>query len=197
MRPSRLVAAAAAALAALPAAALAHAPIPGVGAFWNGALHPLLALPHLLFLAAFGLLLGQHVPRASRIGLPAFAAGLAPSVALAGSPGPAVAGLAAASAVAGLLVAVGRAPAAAVVPLALAGAALVGLDSAPEGAAPATAPLARAGVIAGALLIVVLAGGLAAALARPWQKLGLRVGGSWIAAVSLLVLAVDLAGPRA
>ena len=177
-------------LGALGGPALAHAPIPGVGAFWNGVAHPVLVLPHLLFLAGFGLLLGQNVPRASRTGLAAFGLALAPAVALAQGTPPPPAALATATAAAGLLVALGRAHPVPVVALALAGAALVGLDSAAEGAAGAEA-LARGGALLGALLVVILAGGLAAALNRPWERVGLRVGGSWIAAAALLALAVE------
>jgi len=182
----------AAAIVALPASALAHAPIPGVGAFWNGLVHPMLALPHLLVLVGLGLLLGQNAPRGSRAGLAAFAFALVVAVALARTPGPAPAILAAVSAAAGLAVALERAHPALVVLLALAGAAAVGLDSAPEGTAGDV--LARGGVIAGALMTVILVGGLAAALERGWQRVGLRAGGSWIAAASILILAFDGSG---
>ena len=51
----------------LPGPALAHSPIPGIGGFYNGLLHPLLVPAHLLALVALGLWLGQQaLPRIER-----------------------------------------------------------------------------------------------------------------------------------
>jgi hypothetical protein len=181
----------------LPSASHAHAPIPGVGAFWNGAVHPLLVLPHLLFLLGFGLLLGQNVPAGSRAGIAAFAVALLPAVALAGAEGPGLALLAAAMALAGFQVALGRTHWVPIAALGLCGALLVGLDSAPAALAGTEAWLARAGTFTGALLVVILAGGLAAAVTLDWQKIGVRIGGAWIAAAAILIFTFDVTGTGA
>lgn len=184
----------AAAIALLPDAASAHAPVPGVGAFWNGVLHPVLVPLHLLVLVTAGLVLGQNAPRASRTALPLFAVGLASAVVLASPAGlPASAGLAVVL-VGSLLVALGRAIPIAVVAVAVAAAVVVGADSAPLDAAPGSGVLAAGGAYGGALLVVVLSGGLAAAVTQPWQRIAVRAAGSWIAAVTILMLAVSLSG---
>jgi hypothetical protein len=65
------------ALASLIAAvepALAHAPIKGIGVFYNGVLHLLFVPSQMLPVTALGLLLGQHSPQLSRCGWFAFVA---------------------------------------------------------------------------------------------------------------------------
>ncbi len=111
-----------------PTSGFAHAPIPGVGLFWNGVLHPMIVPLHLLVLVGIGFLLGQNVPRGSRLGLVAFVTAFAIALALAGPFAPPLAAVVSASLVAGLLVAFGRAAAAAVVAVALVGAAFVALE---------------------------------------------------------------------
>jgi len=156
-------------LALLPAAAWAHAPVPGVGAFWNGVLHPLLVPLHLLALVGAG--------------IAAPAAGAPPAALLA-------VGVAT-----GLLAALGHGAVAVVATLAAAAGLAVGLDSAPLEAASGEAGLAAAGTLVGCLLVVVLAGGLAAAMAAPWQRIAVRTAGSWIAAACLIALALTVADP--
>jgi urease accessory protein len=193
----RAAAALAATLALLPDAALAHAPIPGVGAFWNGVLHPLLVPVHLLALVGAGIVLGQNAPRASRPALPLFAACLAAALVAAGPAGTPPAALLAVALAAGLLVAAGRGLPALVVAVAAAAGVAVGLDSAPLEAASGEARLAAAGTFAGALIVVILSGGIAAATAAPWQRIAVRTLGSWIAAVSLIALALAVSAPEA
>jgi urease accessory protein len=182
-------------VAGLQGPAAAHSPIKGIGTFYNGLLHPVMVPAHLLALAAVGLMLGQHAPRAGRLALPAFLAAFA--VALAATsrftqPVPQwpilavalVAGLAVASSISllGLL------------PLLLAVCAgvLIGLDSVPDGIAGQQVWFALSGTVLGALLVVTYLGGLAAWLDRPWQKIAIRAAGSWIAASTILVLTLDL-----
>jgi hydrogenase/urease accessory protein HupE len=65
---------------ARPRPAAAHAPIPGIGVFLSGAVHPFIAPALLLSLTALGLLLGQHAQgRLERVRVPfiAYAAALA------------------------------------------------------------------------------------------------------------------------
>lgn len=177
-----------------PTDAFAHAPIPGVGSFWNGVLHPVIVPLHLLVLLGVGLLLGQNVPRASRVGLAAFVAAFLVGVAMAGPLAPPLVAVVTASATAGLLVAFGRSATGPLIVVALAGAVLVALDSAPDTVTSHNEWLTRAGTLCGASLVVTLAGGLATAFVRPWQRTAVRVAGSWIAAASTLVLAFAVTG---
>lgn len=185
------------ALALLPTGALAHAPVPGVGAFWNGVLHPVLVPLHLLALFGAGIALGQNAPKASRLALPLLAALLAGSIAFAGPAGTPPAALLAVALAAGLVVALGGSAVAVASALAAATGVVVGLDSAPPDAAVGEAVLAGAGTFVGSLLVVVLAGGLAAALIAPWQRIAVRAAGSWIAAASLIALTLAIADPGA
>ena len=180
-----------------PEAALAHAPLKGIGTFYNGVRHPVLVPAHLLTIFALGLLLGQHAPRASRVGwfgfVIAFWAGLAGT--RLGYAVPDVVLLALAMC-AGLLVALERIGHLGIA-LALAAAAglCLGLDSAPEGIAEGERWLALLGTATGGVLLISYVGGLAAGLVRPWQRIGVRVAGSWTAAGAGIVLALALAGP--
>lgn len=185
------------AVALLPEAAWAHAPIPGVGAFWNGVLHPIFIPIHLLVLVGVGIALGQNAPRASRLALPLLAVLLAGGIALAAPAGTPPAALLTVALAGGLLAAVGRARVALVAALAAIAGVAVGFDSAPFDAASGEVLLASAGTLAGCLLVVVLVGGLAAAASPPWQSVAIRAAGSWIAAIALIAFALALADPGA
>lgn len=162
-------------------------------AFGEGLLNPILTPAHALTLVVLGLLVGQQE---SRISLLAFATGLAlglVAIALAVGATPARTVLLADAALIGVLVAAAWTPALVVVWVvaAVAGVALA-LDSPPQATtiAEAHATLAGTAVGASAILFVVAA---AAGCTRPgWQRLGVRILGSWIAASAILVLAVVL-----
>lgn len=179
-------------LAASPAAA--HAPIAGVGSFWNGVLHPLMVPLHLLAIVSVGLLLGQNAPRLSRPGWPAFVTATALGVVIAGLGAPPPAAILATAAAAGILVAIGRSAAVPLLIVVVACGVLVGWDAVPDGVAPEERVLARTGVLGGAVVGVTLAGGLAAALARRWKGIAVRAAGSWVAAACLLLLALEYSG---
>lgn len=176
--------------------AAAHAPIAGIGSFWNGALHPFLVPLHGMVILVVGLLIGQHAPHLSRVAWPAFVVALAVAVALAPAPAQSLpsATFLTAAMVAGLLVAWGRALRPLVVLVALAGGVLIGLDFAPDGVRPGEAWLGRAGTFAGAAVGLTLLGGLVAASSLPWQRIAIRAAGSWIAAAAVLVLALNVSG---
>jgi urease accessory protein len=185
-----------AAVALIPSAAVAHAPVPGVGVFWNGVLHPVLVPLHLLALLALGLALGQNAPGASRIALPAFALALAAALALSRPDGTGTVAILAVALAASLLVVLGRGARIVVLMAALAVAAAVGLDSPPVDAAAGNAVIAAAGTLTGAVLVVVLSGGVGAMCRQGWQRIAVRTAGSWIAAVSAIALALAVAdGP--
>ncbi len=171
--------------------AVAHAPIKGIGAFYNGLLHPLFVPAHLLLLISLGLLLGQHAPKLSRSGWAGFV--LALCVALAGGYAlgatvslPALLLVALLAAAFVIFDRPFAAPLAAVIGIAVGLG--IGLDSMPETASGRQAWLGLIGSGIGAVLILSYVGGFTAALDRPWHRIAIRVAGSWIAASALIVL---------
>jgi len=186
---------AAAALVSGSLPAFAHAPIKGIGTFYNGVLHPVLVPGHLLLLLATGFFLGQFAPRSSRTALPVFALALAAGLAVSAFEAPAlpswmVSGLAL---LAGLLVALRFEPFSALaIWLALVAGLLVGLDSVPDAGEGDRAWLALSGTAVGGLLLVIFAGGASATFNRSWQPIAIRVLGSWVAASSLMMLTFEL-----
>ena len=68
-------------------------------------------------------------------------------------------------------------------------------DSAVDDVLPQRTVAATLGALTGATLIATVTGGLAAAAVEPWQRIALRGCGSWSAAASIMVLALELA-PR-
>lgn len=191
MTPRRAAAAtsAVAACALWSGPAAAHAPVAGIGAFWNGVLHPLLVPTHTLALIAVGLILGQHAPRLSRMGWPLFAATLAAAVLAAGALPVSPIALVVISCLGGLLVALDRPLTTPTLALSAGAAAAIGLDSVPDAADALPAQL---GTVVGCLLCVTLVGGAVAALREPWQRIGVRIAGSWLAAATMLVAALGL-----
>jgi len=174
--------------------AQAHDVVAGVGGFSGGLLHPLLVPAHALALVALGLTLGQP-GRLRYAGLLLFAAGLAAGIALIVTAFAITTDLAvlAVAAVAGIALAVGRPlPLAMSGPLAVVAGLAIALDSVPEEISMQTTFLALVGTAISATLAVMLVAGLARRLARDWQRIGLRIAGSWIAASAILVLAVRL-----
>jgi hydrogenase/urease accessory protein HupE len=176
--------------------AFAHSPIEGIGEFYNGVLHPVLTPAHLLLLIALGLLLGRAGIKENR---PAFAA-LAVSMLV----GLLLTGVLAvrdlqpvllcAAAVMGLLIACNASPGRLVCACSAAVTGImVAADSAPEGLTGSSRLLALLGTGLGMLLLCLYAMGFADYFnARVWQQVGVRVVGSWLAACSLLVLALSV-----
>ena len=185
------------ALLAVPALAQAHTPAKGIGNFYNGLLHPVLVGPHLLVIIVFGLLLGQQGLTALRSTLPAFlialSVGLAATVFDLSFDAELI--LLFASALFGILVAMERRlPLVACLILSGALGLSLGLDS----SQPELSGLPRFSVLAGtaigAVLGLTLVAGLAELPKRPWQRIGIRILGSWGTASALLVLAAVLSG---
>mgnify|MGYP003639285960 FL=1 len=188
---SRLAGALALCCAAFPA--WSHAPMQGVGDFYGGILHPLVVPAHVLSLVMLGLLAGQRGMAAVRrtyLGfLPALVAGLALSGAgVAEDPEPL---LLLASALMGLLVVLQwRLPPGLFPLIGATVALLLGLDSAPEGLAPAPYVATLAGTALGAFACLLLVADLSERASPGWQRIGLRVLGSWGAASATLVYAM-------
>jgi FtsH-binding integral membrane protein len=185
-----------------PAWCWAHSPIPGIGHFYSGMLHPLVVPAQLVALLALGLLVGQRgaVLRGAAITalILALPLGLALSrVAAAGG------GMATDT----LLLAVGACVALAVSAAQsmprwtlLAGAAatglLVGLGADPDGLEGSARALSLAGSWLGAAIVVAWIAVMTEFLRRDWMKIGVRVVGSWVAAAAMIVLALSWVGPR-
>ena len=200
----------------LVAAALAIAPAPPAHAhYWLGsvdgaavgALHTWTAGPQMLMIISLGLLLGQcgAPPRAddprSAIGVyvvgllgGAVAALVLPTGTLFALPltaalfGTAVV----AGAAAALLVSV---PVPVAVCLAFVAGSLIGLQSPPQIGSPASVAMTTAGALIAAILplpIVAVATMLVSGARLRPIRIGLRIGGSWLASIATFMLALDL-----
>lgn len=185
---------------AIPGRAEAHGGLPGGGGFVSGVAHPMLAIEQLMILLAFGVLLGRNRGQAS---LPllllaaALVSGLWSGVALAVPQALALA----------LALGLGVCLAAAVQPPIWARAVLAGLAGWIIGTNTDVPALASndlvevfapyVGVFTGVFLVTLNAAALASlAVAskarRPAAEIALRVLGSWIAAIAIMVLALRL-----
>jgi hydrogenase/urease accessory protein HupE len=188
------------ALAGLTAAtpALAHVAIEGASDFTAGLINPFFVLPHLLVIIGLGLFLAQQGVASTKLALAAFVAAL-----LGGFAGAAVLnfiaivptrGILLATAVSvGLLVALNRnLPGAVAGILAAAAGLAIGVDSFPDGMTfwPALAGITGTSLSVSLVLVNVLAG--AGYLTLGWQKIGMRVVGSWIGACALMVAALAM-----
>ena len=178
--------------------AYAHGASAGMAGFGGGLIHPLITPAHLLLLLALGLWLGQQRPLALRLPalvfVPSAAVGLLATTRLALPPAWQALLLCLALAAALLLAISARLPSWAALPLLAASGLTLGLDSGVDRADSATA-----------LAITLLATWLSLGLClvnfayytsllpqRKWVQIGVRVAGSWLAAICLLVLAFAL-----
>jgi urease accessory protein len=167
--------------------------VAGVAGFYGGVLHPFLVPAHVMALVGLGLLIGRQESRV--VLTSAFVAGLTgglAAIAAAFGETPADLVLLTTAAIAGLLVASGIAlPAWAGAPLACVIGAAIALDSPPTEPTIREADAALFGTWLGAIILAVVVTACARRLTRHWQKLGVRVLGSWIAASAILVLALN------
>lgn len=181
----------------LPGAVLAHSPIKGLDNFYAGFLHPIFVPPHLLSALALGVLFGQQGPRQLQTAIIAYLvailAGLAASATTLGAA--VETPLLIAAAATGILIAVDRRlPLGAYLLLAVALGLMIGFDSGQEGLSGRGWLAALLGSLIAAYLLVLYAMILAERFSgRPWQRVGLRILGSWAAASAFLVLSLSLA----
>jgi len=183
---------------ACPGVALAHSPIPNIGLFYSGVLHPLRVTEQALALLALAALMGQAGLQRARpgllamlggfvIGLPILMGGLTWSGLLSGNL------LLVLASVTGCCVAM-------TYPMRSLGlqllaflvAAAVMADSVQEGVAAQDFALATVGVPIGATLAVVFVARCVELLRPAWARIGVRIVGSWFAAASLMVLALNV-----
>jgi hydrogenase/urease accessory protein HupE len=207
-RASALVSAAlwhaALALAAVaaPGAAWAHGTIAGAGAFYSGALHPLVSPAHLIALLTLGLAIGQRAePEVERTGAPLAALAVALAIGLslhaaAGDPDTDRVLLAGAALVGVGVAAAWRWPAPWLVVLAAAVGVAAGLASGPSGVQGSARATMLAGTGLAAFAVTAYAAVMTATIRQPWLQIAVRVLGSWFAAAALLVLALGLAAAR-
>ena len=185
----------------LPATTRAHSTIQGLEGFSGGALHPLTTPTHRLVIVAFGLLIGQRSPLNLRAPIVVFvpcltfaliftATGLVKTVYQ-----PVFVGFA-------LCAAIPVALEKPVPPLAyrtlIAAAALaIGFDSGPETASASVwiKTLLGTGIMV-IFLVFDVAYYASLAMRKHWPRVGVRVLGSWIIAISLMVLALSLISSR-
>ena len=184
-------------LLALPASASAHTVVSGVGDFFGGVLHPLTTPAHVLLLLGLGIYLGQQVPLKLKASLfvfvtvSALALGLTTTGLVKTVPPPLIISLAL---LAGVLVALEIPPAAWVSRgLFVLAALAVGLDSAVETGTGWVVVKTLLGTWTGLIIIVADLAFYSSKFTKwQWQRVGLRVAGSWITAASLMILAFAL-----
>jgi urease accessory protein len=188
-----------AALAALLVAttpARAHDVASGIGGFYGGLLHPLLVPTHTLALVGLGLCIGQHMSRQRAVLLTLFGVSLVAGVIMIVSAFAVTAAeyaILAVAAAAGLAVASARPQWLVSAPLAAVAGAAIELDSVPQEISMWATFLALTGSAVAAFPIVMVVSQLTAYCRRDWQRIAVRVAGSWIAASAILVLALRLA----
>jgi urease accessory protein len=174
-------------------AASAH-PMPGVGDFYAGMLHPATTIEFLLPIIALSLLAGQQTSKSAIAMLGAFPVSLAIGAALGvldHLPSLVEWINLASMAVLGLLVAIGR-PLLPILSVGLV--ALLGLTIGLANGADIGGQISPYRFIPGlafaGLLLVTYGVGCVRRLKAPWMRIGFRVVGSWIAAVGILLLAL-------
>ena len=185
-------------LVLLPGVALAHSPIKGLDTFYAGLLHPLFVPAHLLSVLALGIFFGQRGPKAVQTAIIAFLVATLLGLAATGiaKPVDVELPLLLGAAVTGALVALDRQlPLPVCVLLAAALGLMIGFDSAQPQLSGRSwlAALLGTGIAVYLMLLytMVFADWFGK---RHWQRIGLRVLGSWAAASSLLVLSLAFAG---
>jgi len=185
-------------LFAFPAPAHAHSPVKGMGDFISGLFHPLTTPSHVLIIVGLGLLagrrrrsLGLKAPMAVFIALSGVALMVA-TMSRVKSMHPAL--LLGIALCAGVLLALDKNPPLLPFCALFAAAALaMGLDSAAE---PGSAGTVVKTLLGNWISLVVLIYDIAIYVSlggeAKWLKVALRIAGSWIIAISLLVLAFSL-----
>ncbi len=175
----------------------AHLVLEGAGEIGNGALHPLVSPAHVMILLGLSLLLGQRVPFDLKNPMLVFAPVSALALLLsttgriASVPLPILIGIALCAAIA---VALGRRPPWPLVGVICAAAAIgIGLDSRVESGTSMVIAKTLIGTWLSMNAVVAYTAVCASNGAdNEWARIGIRVVGSWIIAISLLVLAFSL-----
>ena len=177
--------------------ACAHPAFAGATGFYGGLLHPLFVPTHAIAVLSLGLLIGPQMPHGRWPVALAYAAGLGIGFAamiLAFAPRFSAEALLAITAIVGALVALARVlPWPVTCVLALAVGIALALDSSPGGISVREANVIIVGTFCGAVILLWVILVVVASFGREWQKLGMRILGSWIAASAVLALVWQLA----
>ncbi len=183
------------ALLVIPQLSLAHSPIEGIDNFYSGLLHPVFVPAHLLLLIALGLFIGHRGVKDNQAALLVFLIAVALGLIAAWfSFGVELEVLILTGAASlGILIAtsleLNRYWCASIA--ALAGLSL-GIDSSQDTLSGAEKSAALLGNGLGLYLLILYPTAAADRFnKKPWQKIGVRIIGSWIAASALLVLALS------
>ncbi len=188
--------------------AAAHMALDGVGSLLNGLLHPFLVPAQVMLIAGLALMAGRHGYGAIRPALGSFIPGLLIGLVLSATPGGAqvsdsrglealilLAGLGS-----GLMLALGlHPPLAKITGAAAAAGFLIGLDSRVDGVAGWSAAQLYAGMLASGSITTLHLVAVSAEIhtSRPeWMQIALRVVGSWLAAIAVLILSLSVLAPR-
>ena len=192
-------------LLALPTLSCAHSPVPGLGRFYSGMLHPVLAPAALIALVALGLLIGQRGLANARLPVLAFLLMVAVGGVVGSQLSSQIGSLSAGPNVdtgllgLGLLVAAcvltaWQPPPTALMSLAGSVGALAGLGLS-DMAVGAGRWVVLSGTWLGAAFLALGVAAVAELARQAWQQIGLRVVASWLAASALLVLGLQWVGP--
>jgi hydrogenase/urease accessory protein HupE len=198
MRRPLAVATLAASLLVLPRLAEAHLVTSGLGPYYDGALHLLMSPSDLLGLIAVALLAGRQGAGAGR--LTVFTLSVAWWIAgLVGLGLPNIPDLAAVGTVSflimGLLVAADvKLPPVGIAAIAAAYGLLHGLMNGTALAAAGAELSTLNGIVLAVLCLAVLTASAVVPLTAPWARVAVRVAGSWIAAVGMLMIGWTLQG---
>jgi len=175
--------------------ACAHPAFAGATGFSGGLVHPLFVPTHAIAVLSLGMLIGQQTPHRRWPLLLAYAAGLGVGFAAmvsAFAPRFSAEALLAATAIVGALVALARGAPWLTGFLALGVGIALALDSSPGGISVREANIIIVGTFCGAVILLWVVLKVVAIFRREWQKLGMRILGSWMAASAVLILTWQL-----
>ena len=192
MKRPAIHAALAVGLPAVPAVAQAHLVTSGLGPFYDGALHLLLSPADLLGLLAMALLAGLRGRLASRLAVIALSlswvCGGLIGMQLSFVPDLAWVGIVSFMLLGGLVAADARLPSLGIAVLGGIYGALQGLSSGTALVAAGAGIASLGGVVLAVLLLALLISAAVAPLQVFWARVAVRVAGSWIVAVGMLML---------
>jgi urease accessory protein len=192
------LAGAVAALTLVPTPAHAHLVTTGLGPVYDGISHLFLSFEDLLPVVALALLAGLNGPRAGRLALfvvpVAWLLGGLAGFRVGGAPVPVTAAAASFLVLGGLTAADRRLPGVAVAALAAALGLLHGFLNGAGIAAAGREALGLVGIAGAVFVVVALLAAFVVGLRPAWTRIAVRVAGSWIAAIGLLLLGWGLRG---
>ena len=178
---------------------LGHVAVEGWSDFANGAIHPVVNPAQLLVVAGLALLVGRQEPL--RIKRPMLAFAIPSAIAL-GLTAAGIGGelpqpvLCAIALCLGLLVAIGKAlPQIVVTGLCTLAAVAISLDSGVENGGWSSVLQTLVGTwLSLCLLVLYVSLATSNATGKPWAEIAVRILGSWLVAIALMVLAFSLRG---